>query len=217
MSYFIDLFDREFGPKLANRTFTFRKMFEILESKQQSFYTIVETGCARKKDNWAGDGQSSILFDKFLNVYDGLLHTVDLDPTACSELRKHVSQKTRISCSDSVVFLHQLVTGHPELKIDLLYLDSYDIDWSNPHPSSLHHLKELCAVKSALRPGTLIVVDDTVKTLGVLTTPMPDNKFKIEVFKDTGLIGKGVYVDDFLTSIGCQRIFEGYQVGYIYK
>lgn len=217
MPNYIELFDKEFAPKLGNRTFTLRKMFEILENQQKPFYTIIETGCVRQIGNWAGDGQSSILFDKFLNVYDGVLHTVDLNPSACGELRKHVSQKTQISCSDSVSFLHQLVIKNPEFKVDLLYLDSYDMDWSNPHPSSLHHLKELCAIMPALREGTLIIVDDTIKTFGVLPTPTTDNKMQYTVFKDTGLIGKGVYVDDFLTNIGCQRVFDGYQSGYIYK
>ena len=57
---------------------------------------------------------------------------------------------------DSVKFLWSIP---PEKKIDFLYLDSYDIERENPHPSQMHHVKEMCVSKN-LKKGTIVVVDD---------------------------------------------------------
>jgi hypothetical protein len=53
---FIDYYDKHYAKQLGNRTKTFRELFEILESKNKDFYLIVETGCVRGVDNFAGDG-----------------------------------------------------------------------------------------------------------------------------------------------------------------
>ena len=75
---------------------------------------------------------------------------------------------------------------------DNLILDSFDLDWNNTHPSSLHHLKELTTVYSKLKPGCLIVVDDNHNGLG-----------------------KGQYVADFLSNVNDRLYFNEYQIGYI--
>ena len=68
--------------------------------------------------------------------------------------------------------------------IDFLYLDSYDIERDNPHPSQLHHVKELCAVIKHLRKGSIVCVDDH------------------DAFFTGGKIGKGNYVKEFMETIG---------------
>jgi hypothetical protein len=213
---FIDIFNRDYASKLGFRSQSFRMIFEFLEAKTKSEYTIVETGCARQAENWLGDGQSSLMFDRFINHYDGIVYTVDIDPEACNFLKGQVSEKTQITCADSVPFLRAL-SQHSGVDIDLLYLDSYDLDWNNPHPASLHHLKELCAIIPALKPGTLIVVDDSVKTLGVIPQPDETDSMGYVGVRDMGVFGKGMYVDDFLIKIGCKRIIEGYQSGWILR
>ncbi len=62
---FWNWFNAEAGPRLALREISFRKVFAYLDSINGPL-TIVETGCARAQGNWAGDGQSSVLFDKYL-------------------------------------------------------------------------------------------------------------------------------------------------------
>ena len=100
-----------------------------------------------------------------------------------------VSLRTFFRCGDSVKFLQEL---SPEHKFDLVYLDSYDVDFENPHPSSLHHLFELCAIlHKNCKKGTLISIDD--------------NKSGI---------GKGQYVAQFLDTIGAIKIYDGYQLIY---
>jgi hypothetical protein len=114
-----------------------------------------------------------------------------------------------VTCSDSIAYLAQLVRAG-DLSIDLLYLDSYDLDWADPHPAALHHLQELCAIMPLLASGTLIMVDDTARTQAMVTL-----KAGSWVLHDFGLSGKGVYVADYFSKIGCVPAIEGYQYGWI--
>ncbi|MBI1943063.1 MAG: hypothetical protein HYS35_05295 [Betaproteobacteria bacterium] len=205
---FLPVFDAEYADKLGLRSETLRKAFEILEAMDKGRYSIVETGCARK-DDWYGDGQSTLLFDRFVNHWDGAVRTVDIDPLACERLRARVSGKVTISCGDSVAYLRSLL-GNEELHVDLLYLDSYDLDWRNPHPAALHHLHELCAVMPLLAGGTLVMVDDTARNQAFITL-----KGREMVVHDFGVAGKGGYVAEFFAKIGCAPVIEGYQHGWI--
>lgn len=206
-SSFLPIYDSEYAGKLGNRSDSFRRMFEILEATDKSRYTIVETGCAREEENWQGDGQSTILFDRFVNHHDGIVLTVDIDGDACTRLRGRVSGKTTIITSDSVSYLDGLARSS-DLDVDLLYLDAHDLDLQNPHPSALHHLFELCAAMPLVASGTLIVVDDTVQALAVV---LGMNR----VVGDLGIVGKGKYVADFFARIGCKPAVEGCQFGWI--
>ena len=60
---FYQWFDEIF-PKLGVRKDSFRKIFNYLD-KLPDPIIIVETGCLRIKDNFIGDGQSTLLFDKY--------------------------------------------------------------------------------------------------------------------------------------------------------
>lgn len=186
---FLPVYDARFGPRLQHRARTFRAVFERLEAAgPRNDYRIVETGCLREPGNWGGDGQSTALFDAFVSHHGGRVQSVDLDPVAVRAARSVVGPRTDVRCADSLEFLWALEPG----PIDLLYLDSFDVDWSNPHPSSLHHLSELCAALPKLLPGALIVVDD-----------------------DCGGRGKGRYVRGFMESVGIAPFFDEYQVGWV--
>ena len=73
----------------------------------------------------------------------------------------NTSDKTQVYCQDSVEYLWGL---SPKRKIDFLYLDSYDFVPTDPVPSQLHHVKELCASMKNLKKGTIIAVDDHLNT-----------------------------------------------------
>ena len=137
---------------------------------------------------WGGDGQSTVLFDRFVSVHGGSVVSVDKDPAACALAARLVSDRTRVVCGDSVEFLWRY---RPERAIGLLYLDSFDLDWDAPHPSSLHHLKELCAALPRLEPGCMVVVDDNHAGRG-----------------------KGQYVRQFMLEIGAALLFDDYQIGW---
>ncbi len=187
---FIEYYDKNYSNKLDKRAKTFRKLFEILEAKEKDYYLIIETGCARRKNNFSGDGMSTVLFDKFVNHYDGKVISVDINETHVNLANKLTSEKTELYCSDSVKFLWEF---KPETDIDLLYLDSFDIDFGKPHPSMLHHMKELCVVMGKLSKGTIITIDDH-----------KNNKS-----------GKGAYIAALMKNLGYKRIIDDYQIGWI--
>jgi hypothetical protein len=172
---------------LGFRKDSFLYIFIYLIKKNKKFYNIIETGCTRKITDF-DDGMSSILFDRFINYYDGKLTTIDISKENCELCKKHVSHKTTIINMDSVKYLWNYYDIN---NIDLIYLDSYDLDWNKPHKSSLHHLKELCAIIPKLKKGCVIMIDD-----------------------NNNGVGKGQYVSDFLENIGATLLFSNYQIAY---
>ncbi|RLD66318.1 MAG: hypothetical protein DRI84_05025 [Bacteroidetes bacterium] len=186
---FLEKFDKEFAPKLARRAKTFRRIFEELENRAGQFAYIIETGCARNTNGWSGDGMSTVLFDAYVNYHDGMVLSADIDKKACDNADKLTSNKTTVCCEDSVQFLWKL---EPEFTINLLYLDSFDINFSKPHPSAMHHTKEFMAILPWLDPGTIVVVDD-----------------------QNGKVGKGMYIAEFLEGLGYERFIDDYQIGWI--
>lgn len=206
---FLTVYDAEYAGKLGVRAETFRRVFEILEAMDKTRYAVVETGCARIEGNWEGDGQSTLLFDRFVNHWGGVVQTVDIDQEACTRLRGRVSDKVVVNCSDSVTYLGKH-SHDGNLDIDLLYLDSFDLDWRNPHPAALHHLQELCAAMPLLASGTLVVVDDSPRQWAIA-----GQQNEARLLHDFGVSGKGVYVAEFFSKIGCAPVIEGYQHGWI--
>lgn len=182
---------------IRNRADNFLKIFSILEKKQNKKFKLIETGTMRADHGelcFGDDGASTYIFDQFINFYDGELLSVDINPVNVEHAKKYVSSKSKIFCQDSVGFLWQLPK---DLEIDLIYLDSFDISKENPHPSQLHHIKELCAVINKLNKNTILVIDDH------------------DAFLTGGKIGKGTYVKDFMANIGAKPLFENYQIGWI--
>ena len=149
--------------RLAGRADAFEAITSRLVSLGREI-TIVETGCARLEGNWAGDGQSTLVWDALVNDTGGIVLSVDIDPKAVSLANSLTSDLTRVECNDSVQWLmHMAVCG---LSVDFLYLDSYDIDWANPRPSMEHHERELDAAWPMLQPGTIVAVDDNQPNVG---------------------------------------------------
>jgi len=192
MTSYLPRFDAEFAPKLTKRAKTFRLMFEMLEEQIENgrFPTIIETGTIRELGCWDGDGCSTAVFCDFCSTHhQAEIITVDINPNSINLALKELDPIS-IHQGDSVAFLHGF-----EQPIDLLYLDSFDFDPANPHPSSLHHLKELAAAQKNLRPGSIICVDDN----------HPNGT------------GKGAYVRDYLHNIGIEPIADDYQVVWVWK
>lgn len=173
-----------------------RQAFEVmLEHVATCTYPlIVETGVSRQEDNYDGDGMSTLIWDAAANKHQGTVQCVDINPANCKFAKDRTSDKTMVYCGDSVKFLAYKEQEYEKLnrKIDLLYLDSYDLDIDNWHPSAQHHIYELLAIKGALKPGTLICVDDNLLINNIH-------------------IGKGTYVAEWMERAGKQMIYQGYQ------
>lgn len=190
---FIRWFLTEIYPRLAHRAEGFRIIARFLESLSSETPVIVETGTTRIADNWQGDGCATVIFDRFAQEIPSKFLSVDINAAAIKVAKSLVSKKTTFIQGDSVEVLAGFGKLSPQL-IDLLYLDSYDVDWTNPHPSALHHLKELNAVLPFISSKTMVVVDDAAN---------PD-----------GRRGKSLYIDQLLQSLGIKPIYSGYQVIY---
>jgi len=130
---------------------------------------IVETGCLRQPDNWAGDGQSTVVWDWILGRLGGYGHSYDINPESVAAARAAVS-RMEVHQQDSIEALAGFASAST---IDLLYLDSYD--WTaDSDASAQHHRKELEAIYDRLRPGCLIAVDDCMgKTKGKHALVLP--------------------------------------------
>ncbi len=186
---------KEKSNLLGKRTDTFKKIFKYLDRLKKDEICIVETGCYREEDNFTGDGCSTLLFDNYIENRKGYVISVDINPKACQLARENTSNNVDVICGDSVEELSYL-----EGIADLLYLDSYNIEnWNDDWESSSHHLKELFAAKNIIKKGTLIVVDDNIRTAS------------------GKVIGKGRLVYELMEALNIKPFFDEYQIGWIWK
>jgi len=210
---FWDFFNIEAAPLLAHREKTFRQVFTYMDTLSGPV-TIVETGCARSAGNWAGDGQSTLLFDRYISSRDpqSSCQTVDISPISVAECRKLVSPRVQVTQDDSVHYLSQLAQqlAASGQKIDLLYLDSFDLDMVYWMPSAIHHLKELAAVMRCIGPQTLVVVDDCPLNADFITG---ENQ-QINFVGNPNVGGKGRLIAEFAQACGAKVLFAEYQAGW---
>jgi hypothetical protein len=157
---------------------------------------IVETGSSAWGTN------STLLFDSYCNSFGGVCYSVDIRMDPMLKLRKFVSGNTRLYCDDSVSFLNTLKI--PCEKIDLLYLDSWDVDWSDPIPSAVHGLNEYLAAMKNLQPGSLVLIDDTPRDLAIMEIVQPHATKAFRRFQERfGFApGKGALVKQLIESTG---------------
>lgn len=207
--------------KVGKRQPSFLIMLEHIMKKQSP--TIVETGTMRTADNYEGDGMSSLLWHRALKVLGrGTLDSVDVDVEAskfayrlCNGREPHISEDTYkkrfvlmsqpkpsfFHCSDSITWLEdqRFYGAYNNNPIDLLYLDSWDMEFPDPTPSFKHIFTEFMLARPLLAPDALICVDDNIKVVR-------DNNPE-EIY-----VSKGEYIKQFMESIGNKPIYEGYQI-----
>ena len=180
---------------LYQRAPGFDLMFELLENLNQNEYHIIETGTLRNPGNWK-DGQSALLFTKFVESKNGSVRSVDIDPAAVDNAKSAItSQHFSVTCSDSVTWLQQQTDLS---KVDLFYLDSWDVKWKDDHNSAEHHLREFQAIEPHLKPGAIVAIDDNSRFLS--------NNVRT---------GKGRRIVEYLESKQVRPIYDAYQI--IYK
>jgi hypothetical protein len=210
---FWKFFDTEAAAKLAQRERTFRKIFEYLDLVEGPV-TIVETGCARLADNWAGDGQSTVLFDKYICSRDqeSVCYTVDINSTSVSQCKRLVSPRVHITEDDSVHYLNVLARqfSKAEKRISCLYLDSFDLDKIYWYPSAIHHLKELAAAMRFIDAKTLVAVDDCPLNGDFV----PGDGQQISFVGPVSVGGKGRLVAEYAAAAGARTLFAEYQAGW---
>lgn len=164
--------------RLGKRHDAFAQLCELMPDKCH----IVETGTVRQVGNWEGDGQSTIVWNDLAAGRNGSVITIDIDPVGKALVAELRLDLTTAITGDSLEILPTLTKS-----IDLLYLDSFDIDFSNPQPAADHHLLELHAALPLLHPGSIVAVDDN--------------------YEDAG---KGSEVADYFERHGVPEIITGY-------
>lgn len=116
---------------------------------------IVETGTSA----WGTD--STRLWDGYVRNFGGEFWSVDVSSLPRRRLRRQVCPQTHLVVGDSVTFLESLVESRAINHVDICYLDSWDVDWEDPDPSAEHGLREWRAIEPLMRPGSLLIVDDS--------------------------------------------------------
>jgi hypothetical protein len=164
---------------LVDRHRTFRFAFDHL-IKLGRGPKIVETGCIRADNDWAGAGYSTFLLGIFAQRFRGSLLSIDITPANIKYAEKICVKipAVNFAVSDSVAAINALEGG-----IDLFYLDSMD---ANIPGHAEHGLKEAQASAQKIAADGLIVFDDTIneggKFLGKGELGIPwllDNGWKI--------------------------------------
>lgn len=142
---------------LGKRADAFAKIVDSLGTACR----IVETGTMRTVGNWAGDGQSTVVWDQVAACLGGSVTTIDIDPIGAQLVVDLGLTNTVAVTGDSLPTLRAM-SG----PVDFLYLDSFDIDFNAPEPAQHHHLGEIVAAWHLLRVGSIVAVDDNLPTAG---------------------------------------------------
>lgn len=144
-------FDRWSQPDHQN----LQGLFLALNSLSGKPAVIVETGTS------ASGTDSSRLFDSYVRSFGGSFYSVDINSYPSKRLKFAKSKRTHFYVMDSADFLLNFKEITGEESADLVYLDSLDVDWSNPIKSAEHGEKELLAIRQLLYSGSIVVIDDT--------------------------------------------------------
>lgn len=115
---------------------------------------IVETGTS------AWGANSSMLFDLYISNFGGSFNSVDNRIEPAINLSKKCSNLSNFWCDDSANWLSNLVDKSFG-ELNLVYLDSWDVDPKEPIPSALHGLNEFLTLLPLLKKGCLVLIDDT--------------------------------------------------------
>jgi len=115
---------------------------------------ILETGTSA----WGTD--SSSLFASYVKSFGGAFYTVDIRSEPSRQLG-NLGERVHTAVGDSVQFLNGFAIPTGYGKVDLAYLDSWDLDVDNPEPAMEHGLREWQALEPLLGPGSIVVIDDT--------------------------------------------------------
>ena len=151
---------------------------------------IIETGSS------AWGTKSSLLFDHYVKEFGGHFSTCDIrfEPTA--QLRSVVSDRTTLHKSDSVSFLEKYSEKYDK-QVDLVYLDSFDLDVKKPWDSAIHGLREFIALEKLLSNGSIVLIDDTPISIDYYPSHQQDGAR--EFYNKSGLFpGKGMLVLEVL-------------------
>ena len=200
-------FSNKGEPKHVNYL-TFKEMFKNVDGLKNPI--ILESGIASAGTN------STYLFNEYVRKYGGFFWSVDINPYLVSTHSGNMCPATKLVCDDSVNFFSNWVKENENLQANIIYLDSYDLDFYNPLPSAEHGLKEYLSLLPACKKETLLLIDDTPKKPYWL--PFRNNVYNdmVEYYdKNNFLPGKGMMVLN--EKKNADLLLHNYQVLYKFK
>jgi hypothetical protein len=176
---------------------SFNLVRDIIISDNYATPTIIEIGMTRTVGNWIGDGYSTPFFGYLVNVCEGELYSIDIDPSAkitCESILRQYglyTDRVHLITEDGIFFLEQW-SGDIKKPVDLLYLDGCDYgEGPLAKLSEDFHLKAFKAIEDDLSQRALVLIDDVYDTV---------------TFK-----GKGRLVIPYLFEHGYKPLHLGYQ------
>lgn len=160
-----------------------------LESLAGEPARILETGTSA----WGAD--STVLWAKYVNSFGGQLISVDIRPEPRQRLG-NLGARVELEVDDSVAFIQKYALSSESSPFNLVYLDSFDVDWNNPSLAAEHCWAEWEAIQSLVADGTVVVIDDTPKELSHVS--WASSEVQEAVRNPAEVIGKGALVYDFV-------------------
>jgi hypothetical protein len=155
---------------IKNKTATGRNesQIKVYRELHNRFYlnpiTIVETGCIRNDKN-SCDGWGTLCWHQWARYTKSKVYSIDLSKESISASLNVIGNSKHVNyvLCDSIKYLQNL---DENIKIDLLFLDSYDYDGDdeNKKKAGLHQLEEIKAVEKNLHDKTFILIDDVFDT-----------------------------------------------------
>jgi hypothetical protein len=173
----------------------------LIHNKDLNQFKIVATGCS------VHGTKSTLLWDKFVNFYDGSVVSVSLNEDAVNNATTLISSKSKVIHSNSLDYLPKV-----DSLIDLLYLDNNDVDFLNPLHSAMHNLEEFNRVKHLLHKNSIILIDDTPVSPEWLDDGQHNPIYSaLKRQFNPRIAGKGSLVNLELEKMGATKILHQYQ------
>jgi hypothetical protein len=182
---------------------TFKRLFE--EMKCLKTPMILESGIA------SHGTYSTYLFNEYVRKYGGFFWSVDINRDLVESHKNNMCPATKLICDDSVSFFRKWSEFNN--KADVIYLDSYDLDFYNPVPAGTHGLMEYKALVPVIKQNTLLLIDDTPVTPHWMD--MRNNVYNDMITyyaNNRSMPGKGMYVINEVTN--ASLLLHNYQVLY---
>jgi hypothetical protein len=200
-----EMFSNKLGIKKHHLNYlTFKKLFKEMEGIKNP--CILESGIASAGTN------STYLFNEYVKKYGGFFWSVDINQNLVDLHKGNMCPATQLISSDSVTFFKNWCNSHDVANV--IYLDSYDVDWYNPLPSGNHGLSEYKSLMPVIKKDTLLLIDDTpinpywLDTRNKLYSDMCD----YYINNNNTLPGKGMFILNEITN--ADKLIHNYQVLY---
>jgi hypothetical protein len=199
-----EMFSNKLGINKHINYLTFETLFREMDGLKNPY--ILESGIASAGTN------STYLFNEYVKKYGGFFWSVDINKSLVDIHKGNMCPATQLICDDSVSFFTNWSKTHDVCNV--IYLDSFDLDFYNPQPSGNHGLAEYKSLMPVIKKNTLLLIDDTpinpywLDTRNNLYNDMCD----YYINNNYTLPGKGMYILNEITN--ANKLIHNYQVLY---